>query len=306
MIEVISQTLGWKTDIRSEALFRWKHYESPFGPSLMWVAVDRGQVVALRAFLRWEFTSGQGTVRAVRAVDTAVHPDYQGLGIFTRLTLHAIEQMSHKDVAFVFNTPNEQSRPGYLKMGWEVVGRLPLRVRPRGVLGLARAARARTSADLWSLATEAGNSATEVLAQLRDEDLLHLQAPANGLRTPLTAPYLRWRYGNRLFGYRLFLTGDDVSAGVAILRLRQRGAAREAVLCDVFLPPGGGVDLRAFLAAVVRSTDADYAIRMACSPAHDGFIPLPGQGPTLWRSINQTRMPPLREWRLGLGEIELF
>ena len=27
------------------------------------------------------------TLQAVRAVDTATHPDYQGLGIFTRLTL---------------------------------------------------------------------------------------------------------------------------------------------------------------------------------------------------------------------------
>ena len=30
----------------------------------------------------------------------------------------------------MFNTPNDQSRPGYLKMGWQVVGRVPIGVRP--------------------------------------------------------------------------------------------------------------------------------------------------------------------------------
>ena len=69
-------------------------------------------------------------LRAVRAVDTATDPDYQGRGLFTRLTLQAIDELRAEGVDFVFNTPNDQSRPGYLKMGWQVVGTLPTHVRP--------------------------------------------------------------------------------------------------------------------------------------------------------------------------------
>ena len=37
-------------------------------------------------------------------------------------------------VGFVFNTPNDQSRPGYLKMDWKLVERLPVLARPRALL----------------------------------------------------------------------------------------------------------------------------------------------------------------------------
>ena len=37
----------------------------------------------------------------------------------------------------MFNTPNDKSRPGYLKMGWHQVGRPPSSVRVRSPLGLA-------------------------------------------------------------------------------------------------------------------------------------------------------------------------
>ena len=87
---------------------------------------------AFRVLMRWEFVEHGRVVHAVRAVDTATHPDYQGRGIFTRLTLHALDELRH-EIDFVFNTPNDQSRPGYLKMGWQVVGRLPTAVRPTGL-----------------------------------------------------------------------------------------------------------------------------------------------------------------------------
>jgi len=61
---------------RSTAFFRWKHIENPFGRSLMLLA-DSEKVVGLRAFLRWQFRAGGQTIRAVRAVDTATHPDFQ-------------------------------------------------------------------------------------------------------------------------------------------------------------------------------------------------------------------------------------
>jgi hypothetical protein len=36
-------------------------------------------------------------------------------------------------------------------------------------------------------------------------------------------------------------------------------------------------------------------------------VPLPRQGPILtWRAITQTDMPPLGQWDLALGDIELF
>ena len=102
----------------------------------MWVACDDDRVVALRVLLRWEFTRGGETLRAVRAVDTATDPNYQGRGLFRTLTMHGLDQMREEGVDFLFNTPNSQSLPGYLKMGWQVVGKVPAAFRVRTPLSL--------------------------------------------------------------------------------------------------------------------------------------------------------------------------
>ncbi len=39
-------------------------------------------MIGFRTFLRWEFEDAGRVVRAVRAVDTATHPDHRGRGIF--------------------------------------------------------------------------------------------------------------------------------------------------------------------------------------------------------------------------------
>jgi hypothetical protein len=58
------------------------------------------------------------------------------------LTRAAIEEVRDQ-AQLIFNTPNEKSRPGYLKMGWKEVGRISPWVRPmrlrRLVLGASAA-----------------------------------------------------------------------------------------------------------------------------------------------------------------------
>ena len=155
IIALCRASLGWEPDDPNEAFFAWKHDENTFGRSPAWVAVaEDGTIVGLRVFLRWRFREPSGsTFTAVRAVDTATHPDWQGKGIFTKLTLGAIPDLRSDGVDVIFNTPNDKSRPGYLKMGWSQVGRVPVGVRPTSLRALGKIAQARTAADLWSSAS---------------------------------------------------------------------------------------------------------------------------------------------------------
>ena len=165
VLGLLEASLGWESDDRHADFFSWKHEQNPFGPSPAWVAVDGdGRLLGFRAFLRWEFTQGSAVVRAARAVDTATRPDVQRRGIFSRLTTTAIEGLVRNEVAFVFNTPNRQSLPGYLKMGWQRIGRLPVRARSPSVRRWTRLLGARRPADKWSLMTGAGTPAGDAFA----------------------------------------------------------------------------------------------------------------------------------------------
>jgi GNAT superfamily N-acetyltransferase len=311
VLELLQASLGWVPDDQYTRFFAWKHRENPFGRSPAWVAVDGERIAGFRIFLRWEFERGGAVARAVRAVDTATHPDYQGRGVFSRLTLHAIDALRDDGVAFVFNTPNDQSRPGYLKMGWQPVARLPVLFRPRSIGSLLAVARARVPAEKWSLPTEAGLPAPDVLSDHGGvSELLRACGSREGLQTRRSAEFMAWRYGFEPLAYRVMLAGSARSDGLVIFRLRRRGGAVEAAVCDVVVPPSQATSaaIGRLLRRVLRASGADYAVRVGGRhAARAGSLPLPGQGPTLvWRAVTEPMMPGAEDWRLALGDVELF
>lgn len=302
VLELMGRALGWRDGDPNAELFRWKHRDSPFGPSPAWVAVENDQIIGFRTFMRWEFEERGELIRAVRAVDTATDPAHQGRGIFKTLTLHALDELRDDAVEFVFNTPNDQSRPGYLKMGWQVVGRLPVRVRPRSPGSLSRMLSARVPADLWSVRTESGRDAGDALAQPALGGLLRALPHSERLRTRRTPEYLRWRYGLPALHYRISTVGSGLDGGLVAYRVRGRGPALEAALCEVLLPEGGRQS--GWPGSVLKSSTADYAIALGRTR---GMLPLPRQGPLLTcLPLAGRELPDWAGSALSLGDIELF
>jgi GNAT superfamily N-acetyltransferase len=297
VLEMLAVALGWGSDPIVAQLFAWKHSESIFGPSPAWVATSEGRVVGYRTFMRWTFLWAGEPVEAVRAVDTATHPDFRGRGLFRLLTTRAVEDLRDEGVGFVFNTPNDQSRPGYLKMGWQVVGRLPVAAQASGPGGLLRMTRARQPAELWSQPTTVGVDPVEFFGSAQAPTLQ--QGDDGALRTRRHQPYLAWRYGFMPLHYRVWC--DDRSGSALVFRLRRRGAATELALLEAF----GTAGLRA-VNRLLAATGADYAIGLAAARPRAG-LPLPNQGPLLtWRALARTDCPPLEQWHLSLGDVELF
>lgn len=294
VLALLGTSLRWTDDPFFGALFRWKHRDGPWGPSPAWVAVDQGAVVGFRAFLRWRFVTADGPVTAVRAVDTATAASHRGRGIFTALTMHAVEELTAAGTDLIFNTPNDQSRPGYLKMGWEAVGRVPARIRPCRLASLPRLAQARTEAALLPEPTERGLPAADALLAA---DVA--QPPATGvLRTDRTRDYLQWRYGRAPLHYRAVVDGD----GLAFFRLRRRGPALEAVLGDVLSPTRRG--RRQLVTTVAQTSGADHVLAAGAAGDAPGTLAVPGQGPTLtWRPLARPDRPA---FALSLGDVELF
>jgi GNAT superfamily N-acetyltransferase len=304
VLDLVRTSLGWSPSDPDEQLFRWKHRENPAGVSPAWIALDGDRVVGFRTFMRWEFLDDSNrVVRAVRAVDTATHPDYRGRGIFRTLTLAALEELKAEGVSFVFNTPNDQSRPGYLKMGWSVVGRLPVGVHLSGVRGLVRMAKSRVPADLWSLPTAVGLDAAEALRDRSTAEALLRHAPKHGLRTNRTPEYLAWRTALAPLHYRLILAEEGRGSGGIVFRLRRRGAAVETAVIEPLV--SGDATFRRLLGGVLSQTGSDYAVGLRSSVTR-GLVALPRQGPLLATRPLEGRTPSTPHWALALGDVELL
>ncbi|MDO8362930.1 MAG: GNAT family N-acetyltransferase [Actinomycetota bacterium] len=298
-IELCQLVLSHQHEGDWPALFRWKHRRNPFGPSPMWVAVDDGRVVAVRVFMRWEFRRDGRVVRAVRAVDTATHPDYQGKGLFTALTLQGLAEVAAEGVELVFNTPNDQSRPGYLKMGWQEVGRLAPVAAIRSPFALARVMKSRVPAELWPVPLAVGVHIDEWLAA-GGFDRYSTATPAGRLATALSPDLMRWRFGSALQPCRVL---DDGNAA-AVIECRTRGAVTELVC---LLGLGEPVALDRLLRRTMREVRADTVLRLGQRRPATGFFPMPAVGPRLTcRMLGAEPVPKLPEWALTLGDVVLF
>lgn len=134
LINLMKNELGEKYTPKSIEFFRWKHYQNPFGKSLLFIAKEADKIVGLRAFLKWEFESSSNKYNTFRAVDTFTDAAYQGKGIFKNLTLRAVDCSIELKYDFVFNTPNKISKIGYIKMGWKLFGKMSIMVRVGSLL----------------------------------------------------------------------------------------------------------------------------------------------------------------------------
>ena len=186
IVKVLKLSLGEQDLPLSESIWNYKHVENPFGRSLVFVAEEDNNIVGVRAFMRWQWKLRDKIYQAFRAVDTATHPSHQGKGIFKKLTLIAVEAAKKNGDNFIFNTPNDQSRPGYLKMGWEQVDKIKVALRP-------------AYNSFWKFSSK--NINYSVNKHCSFEELEELCAEWNEklssnktLYTPKTANFLSWRY----------------------------------------------------------------------------------------------------------------
>ncbi|MFF1908080.1 GNAT family N-acetyltransferase [Kitasatospora sp. NPDC058218] len=221
VLDLLTASLaGGPTGTRTADFFTWKHRLGPFGASPGLVAeTPDGRLAGVRLFLRWQWHEGLTgrTVTAVRPVDTATHPDFQGRGIFRRLTLDLLEQISGQ-AELVFNTPNGNSLPGYRKMGWQELGRVPVALRPVRPAAFARGVRA-------ALARTPAGAAAPPVCELPTARSWFADQPADAGPTddPTGAP----NGSNSLIDGSTGTAGPTTDGPVAEL-LRERAAADRA------------------------------------------------------------------------------
>ena len=307
---------------RSSAYFRWKHLENPFGRSFMILAEHGGRIIGFRALMRWRFRIDDRSIQAVRPVDTVTHPDHRGQGVFSMLTRTALDLL-REDVDVVFNTPNRNSLPGYVKMGWKVVGQVPVRIRicrPASFIAWKlRRDRAAQEAPSVRPTIEAPTAAGALAEDAAIGALLgSSEVSAGRYSTQRSVEYLRWRYGAApLLGYHAVQeerSGDLI--GMAFFRLRPEGPLWGASVGEVIVRPGDVATARKLLKAVRRTADVAYVATSfptgtaAAQGARGAMSVRAPRGMTFVVNPLRPTLDPdphrLLSWALSTGDVEVF
>ena len=311
---------GWPHDIEvldPTRFFRWKHMENPRGYSTMLVAESESAVIGFSAWLPMRFRAHGRTIAAIRGVDLAVRPEFRGRGVAAALTAAGAEHAG-RDVAFTMSNPNDLSRPGVLRLGRRVVGRVPLLIRVRQPVRtlIRRGILARSGT-----ATEPSVSAPRAAVGLRDAGsvaalLQQVVESPERLVAIKDIDYLRWRYGVLDDYHAVRDERGGVLQGLAIFRVRPIGSRWYARICELFVAEGERGVARRLLRGVLESVEVDYA---TCHfPAHSverraalqsGFVRMPrGDFLVVYPLASGLRPDPtdLDSWALTLGDLELL
>jgi len=289
IVALLKLSLGESLMPKSEAFWRWKHIDNPFGKSPVLVAEENNQLIGVRAFMRWEWRQGNKIYKAVRAVDTATHPEHQGKGIFKKLTLQLVEQCKQECVDFIFNTPNASSKPGYLKMGWQEAGKLKIHLRP--VLSLYRK----------HPNFDAQHALSNILAH---DQLINYQFKTKALVTNLSEEFLKWRYqGNPNIQYGTI--GDGLGYRV-IFRLKKSALGTEFRICEWVV--NADVDVTAMRKEVLKAAYQSGAMFLsyAGNKSHLHSIALAIGPMVTTRSLSLHNSLSFDFWKPALGDMEVF
>lgn len=313
MIELLRKSLGESTIPKSEALWAWKHEENPFGPSYVLLAEENDELIGLRAFMQWEWQWNNKLYKTIRAVDTATHPQHQGKGIFKKLTLDQLERCKKDDVKFVFNTPNTQSMPGYLKMGWKVQGKMPLKIKVLSPVASA-----------FRILLKRKPLTPVASAQADWQKLLqHFEhatpVPVPGLHTPWSVSYIQWRYAvNPLFPYSFV---SDYKNYILIYRIKEHSRFSELRITDIFIFSGTAnvrKEISRQVSLLGRRLKADL-LTLSGRQLLAGKEYLPSFGPVPVRNAGPTitlrnvtadsefdSLMNMENWSYSMGDLELF
>ncbi len=300
IIKLIKISLGESTVKKSTTIWNFKHIDNPFGSSYVLIATENESFVGVRALMKWNWQLSNQVWEAYRAVDTATHPDFQGKGIFRKLTLQALDDVQKEHETFVFNTPNDKSRPGYLKMGWVIVDALPIAIVPTVVyffLSIFRKKAVKTN--------QIQNERLDELCITHN----HVLSRTNSIFTPKSASYLKWRFEeNPMQKYHIVSTNDWYVA----MYVKKHRFFKELRIVEVIVNEGNS------LKKEIRNAIMDYAIHNSCwiitLANKDLFnFRLFGKfGPKLtFKSLTKdtlfvNKVLDINNWKYSLGDLELF
>lgn len=301
IVKVLKKSMGTFDLPVTDSVWKFKHKSNPFGKSFVLVAEEEEEIVGVRAFMKWQWQMGAQLFSTYRAVDTATDPVHQGKGIFKKLTLKAVELAVEEGYHFIFNTPNEKSRPGYLKMGWDPAGKLVVALRPSYPFW-NRAQKKET----YSRNIEATEAEREELCSNWNKRLLKTQT----LFTPKSSHFLKWRYEqNPLQEYEIISTPNFYLAAY----VKKRKWIKELRIAEcIFI----NENLQEEVFKIIKKLASNFGVHfISYSPQllKAKSLDLNGKfGPVL--TLRELNLNPgekidllhVERWYYSLGDLELF
>jgi hypothetical protein len=127
-----------ESDKLDPRFWKWEFMDGPDGKGFLYLAEDGEKLAGHFADIPRRFSVNGEVLRGTLSLDLMVHPGYRRKGIFAEMGKYAARRVKEEKGLFMTAFPiRKETIGGLLKIGWEVVGELPVLVYPlrfRGII----------------------------------------------------------------------------------------------------------------------------------------------------------------------------
>lgn len=209
---------------RNESRDFWdnKHRKNPVGESVFFGGYDGDKLVAMSGFMRMEYRDGDAVYKALQACESAVDPMYRKRGLFSAVLKKTEEWAKENGIDFFMAMPNPNSRPGFLKQGWQDIGHADSWGFINHFAGWVKSADKRPVANAYLVLNgfknffrEGRNTSFEI-TDMTPEEFVSEIGDNSGLGFSYSPEIIRWKLGGDGKIVRV-LTGGDTAAILVII-----------------------------------------------------------------------------------------
>lgn len=109
--------------------FEWRYLKNPYQNDVyVYLALDGNKVIGFRGLTLQLFKLGDKTFKVFSPADSITHPDFQRLGIMSKLTIVSIDAVNNSfpdEIIILLNTTTSSiSMPLYLKQNWQKINNI--------------------------------------------------------------------------------------------------------------------------------------------------------------------------------------
>lgn len=231
--------------VKTEDWFLWKFRDNPFGETILACAEEDGKIVGCVAYGMQDFMIKNVIYKGVLSFETFVHPEFQGLGVFSKLIKLAEEETTKLGVDFMLNFPNNNSLRGFLKSNWQKLDSPEYWIKLNNIL--------KSFINIKYL-KQAFQPEPSNLSSLVTPKSFTQNLNTQNLSSVINLDYLKWRFFSHPVAHYEVIDTDEF---YAILRMGRRGKLREVQVLFVNLKQEQKTKIKNFLKVCKRKVDYD-------------------------------------------------
>jgi len=276
--------------------FQWFNLNYPHSRNRIYMAEEKSthRIACIIAMLPFRYRVGDRTLTASLATGGATHPDFRGLGLFTKISSLLMEGEQRLGISHGIGFPNPAALPLHLKAGWSVPLELEFHEKT-------------SFRPCFSNATP-----IEVFDERHDE-LYRLAESRFDLLNLKDRQVLNWRYLARPdVNYQCFEVGREKVDGFIVLKKYDDGAVRKTHILDFLAVTEEAAD--SLISCAENFSLGRDLLNLWLNPAcpysglfaRRGFEASSQRSPVILRTTDQRGLPKISSPWLVLGDNDVY